>query len=255
LGKAGEVADAIRKGGDMARSQWSVLSLKTPRFHTKSFHIYGRAKVLLRPASPAGHHCRGENRAGRFGKLRAVKDVLSKSLGSNNAANVVKATLKALLSLRMREDIYRGRGLANINEGDPRHRPGCRSSSSSGYTLISLPINRSQTLSRRRHRRKRLGASGESSGQRQNQRTRWQRPDRPLGSSIRIGFEGGQMPLIRRIPKRGFNNVRHGTRYLAVNLSRLNEFADGARVDEAALRSAGRLMVRPMASKSWVTAT
>ena len=47
------------------------------------------------------------------------------------------------------------------------------------------------------------------------------------------------MPLIRRIPKRGFNNVRHGTRYLPVNLEALNRFDDGAKVDEAALRHAG----------------
>ncbi len=59
------------------------------------------------------------------------------------------------------------------------------------------------------------------------------------GSSIRIGFEGGQMPLIRRMPKRGFNNARHATRYLPVNLVSLNRFADGIRVDEAALREAG----------------
>jgi len=53
------------------------------------------------------------------------------------------------------------------------------------------------------------------------------------------GFEGGQMPLIRRIPKRGFNNARHTTRYLPVNLEALNRFDEGAQVDEAALRSAG----------------
>ncbi len=47
------------------------------------------------------------------------------------------------------------------------------------------------------------------------------------------------MPLIRRIPKRGFNNVRFGTRYLPVNIEALNVFADGAKVDEAALREAG----------------
>ena len=47
------------------------------------------------------------------------------------------------------------------------------------------------------------------------------------------------MPLIRRIPKRGFNNTRHGTRYLPVNLEALNHFDDGARIDEAALRDAG----------------
>ena len=47
------------------------------------------------------------------------------------------------------------------------------------------------------------------------------------------------MPLIRRIPKRGFNNARFATRYLAVNVGRLNVFEDGAQVDEATLRSAG----------------
>ena len=47
------------------------------------------------------------------------------------------------------------------------------------------------------------------------------------------------MPLIRRIPKRGFNNARHATRYLPVNLEALNRFADGTRVDEAAMRGAG----------------
>ena len=47
------------------------------------------------------------------------------------------------------------------------------------------------------------------------------------------------MPLIRRIPKRGFNNARHTTRYLPVNLEALNRFEDGARVDETVLRGAG----------------
>lgn len=47
------------------------------------------------------------------------------------------------------------------------------------------------------------------------------------------------MPLIRRIPKRGFNNARHGTRYLPVNLESLNRFEDGARIDETLLRKTG----------------
>ena len=47
------------------------------------------------------------------------------------------------------------------------------------------------------------------------------------------------MPLIRRIPKRGFNNARFATQYLPVNVSELNQFEDGARVDETALRSVG----------------
>jgi large subunit ribosomal protein L15 len=89
-----------------------------------------------------------------------------------------------------------------------------------------------------KHRRKRLG-QGESSGHGKTSGRGGKGQTARSGSSIRIGFEGGQMPLIRRIPKRGFNNVRHGTRYLPVNLESLNRFADGARVDEGALRTAG----------------
>ncbi len=89
-----------------------------------------------------------------------------------------------------------------------------------------------------KHRRKRLG-QGESSGHGKTSGRGGKGQTARSGSSIRIGFEGGQMPLIRRIPKRGFNNVRFGTRYIAVNLRDLNKFEDGARVDEAALRAAG----------------
>lgn len=89
-----------------------------------------------------------------------------------------------------------------------------------------------------KHRRKRLG-QGESSGHGKTSGRGGKGQTARSGSSIRIGFEGGQMPLIRRIPKRGFNNTRHGTRYLPVNLDALNRFEDGARVDEAALRKVG----------------
>src|SRR5260221_9068644 len=89
-----------------------------------------------------------------------------------------------------------------------------------------------------RHRRKRLG-QGESSGHGKTSGRGGKGQTARSGSSIRIGFEGGQMPLIRRIPKRGFNNKRHGTRYLAVNLESLNQFDEGARVDENSLRESG----------------
>jgi large subunit ribosomal protein L15 len=89
-----------------------------------------------------------------------------------------------------------------------------------------------------KHRRKRLG-QGEATGHGKTSGRGGKGQTARSGSSIRIGFEGGQMPLIRRIPKRGFNNTRHGTRYLPVNLEALNRFEDGARVDEAALRGAG----------------
>ncbi len=58
------------------------------------------------------------------------------------------------------------------------------------------------------------------------------------GGSIRPGFEGGQMPLARRVPKRGFNNI-FATRYVGINLDALNRFEDDTVVDEAALVKAG----------------
>ena len=89
-----------------------------------------------------------------------------------------------------------------------------------------------------KHRRKRLG-QGESSGHGKTSGRGGKGQTARSGSSIRIGFEGGQMPLIRRIPKRGFNNARHTTRYIPVNLEALNQFSDGARVDFESLRKAG----------------
>ncbi|HET7625913.1 MAG TPA: 50S ribosomal protein L15 [Verrucomicrobiae bacterium] len=89
-----------------------------------------------------------------------------------------------------------------------------------------------------KHRRKRLG-QGESSGRGKTSGRGGKGQTARSGSSIRIGFEGGQMPLIRRIPKRGFNNARHATNYIPVNVESLNVFEEGARVDEAALRSVG----------------
>ena len=89
-----------------------------------------------------------------------------------------------------------------------------------------------------KHRRKRLG-QGESSGHGKTSGRGGKGQTARSGSSIRIGFEGGQMPLIRRIPKRGFNNARHATVYIPVNLDALNQFEDGARVDEVALRATG----------------
>ena len=110
LGKAGEVADAIRKGGELARSQMVGVSLKDATIPHEVFSHYCGAKVLLRPASPGTGIIAGKTVRAVL-ESAGVKDVLSKSLGSKNAANVVKATLDALLSLRLREHIYQGRGL------------------------------------------------------------------------------------------------------------------------------------------------
>jgi small subunit ribosomal protein S5 len=110
LGKAGEVADAIRRGGELARNQMVSVSLRDATIPHEVFSEFGGARVLLRPASPGTGIIAGKTVRAVL-ESAGVKDVLSKSLGSKNAANVVKATLKALLSLRTRENIYKGRGL------------------------------------------------------------------------------------------------------------------------------------------------
>jgi small subunit ribosomal protein S5 len=110
LGKAGEVADAIKRGGELARNQMVAVSLKDATIPHEIYSTYGGAKILLRPASPGTGIIAGKTVRSVL-ESAGVKVILTKSLGSKNAANVVKATLKALLSLRLREDIYRGRGL------------------------------------------------------------------------------------------------------------------------------------------------
>jgi small subunit ribosomal protein S5 len=110
LGKAGEVADAIRRGGEVARNQMVSVSLKDATIPHEVYVAYGGAKVLLRPASPGTGVIAGKTVRAVL-ESAGIKDILTKSLGSKNAANVVKATLKGLLSLRLREEIFRSRGI------------------------------------------------------------------------------------------------------------------------------------------------
>ena len=86
-----------------------------------------------------------------------------------------------------------------------------------------------------KHRVKRLGC-GESSGHGKTSGKGHKGQKARSGGSIRLGFEGGQMPLIRRIPKRGFNNAQFKTRYAVVNLADLEQFDAGTSVDESLLR-------------------
>jgi large subunit ribosomal protein L15 len=90
-----------------------------------------------------------------------------------------------------------------------------------------------------KHRRRRVG-KGESSGLGKTSGRGNKGQKSRSGSSIRPGFEGGQMPLIRRLPKKGFNNSQFGNTYSIVNVGTLEErFSDGDTVDEASLRELG----------------
>ncbi len=87
-----------------------------------------------------------------------------------------------------------------------------------------------------KHRVKRLGI-GESSGHGKTSGKGHKGQKARSGGSIRLGFEGGQMPLIRRLPKRGFNNAAFHKNYAIVNLSDLSDLAAGTTVNEEMLRS------------------
>ncbi len=86
-----------------------------------------------------------------------------------------------------------------------------------------------------KHRVKRLGI-GESSGHGKTSGKGHKGQKARSGGSIRLGFEGGQMPLIRRLPKRGFNNAAFHKNYAIVNLSDLSDLAAGKTVNEELLR-------------------
>src|SRR3982751_4424404 len=86
-----------------------------------------------------------------------------------------------------------------------------------------------------RHRVKRLGC-GESSGHGKTSGKGHKGQKARSGGSLRLGFEGGQMPLIRRLPKRGFNNAAFHKNYSIVNLSDLSSFKEGTLVNEQLLR-------------------
>jgi large subunit ribosomal protein L15 len=86
-----------------------------------------------------------------------------------------------------------------------------------------------------KHRVKRLGC-GESSGHGKTSGKGHKGQKARSGGSLRLGFEGGQMPLIRRLPKRGFNNAAFHKNYAVVNLSDLASFEEGTVINEQLLR-------------------
>src|SRR5450631_2779092 len=98
-----------------------------------------------------------------------------------------------------------------------------------------IRLHNMQTRPGSKHRVKRLGC-GESSGHGKTSGKGHKGQKARSGGSLRLGFEGGQMPLIRRLPKRGFNNAAFHKNYAIVNLSDLNAFKEGTLVNEQLLR-------------------
>ncbi|HEY5236233.1 MAG TPA: 30S ribosomal protein S5 [Rhabdochlamydiaceae bacterium] len=109
--KANEVSDAIRKGSEAARKNVMTFELEGTSIPHEVTVEWDGAKVLLKPA-PVGTGVIAGSKVRSVLELGGVKDVVAKSLGSNNPLNQVRATLKALLSLRNRNKSFELRGIA-----------------------------------------------------------------------------------------------------------------------------------------------
>ena len=110
FGKANEVADAIRKGGEIARKSMFRITMRNKTIpHAVTARCDG-GEVLLRPASPGTGVIAGTGVRAVI-ELAGIRDILAKSLGSGNKLNAVKATVRALEQLRSREEVMAARNL------------------------------------------------------------------------------------------------------------------------------------------------
>ncbi|PRD24588.1 UNVERIFIED_CONTAM: rpsE [Trichonephila clavipes] len=220
-GKAREVPAAIQKAMEKARRNMISVDLNG---NTLQHPIKGRhagSKVYMQPASEGtGIIAGGAMRA--VLEVTGVQNVLSKAYGSTNPINIVRATIAALENMNSPESIAAKRGLS-VDE-------------ITGLRVNSMHLNTLSPAAGAKTEKKRLGRGigsglGKTGGRgHKGQKSR-------SGGKVRVGFEGGQMPMQRRLPKFGFTS-RKSLVSTEVNLFEIAK-VEGDVVDVNALQAAG----------------
>ncbi len=204
--KAKQVPDAIKKATNSAKNNLIKIPLREGRtLHHDVVAKDGAGKVLLR-AAPSGTGIIAGGAIRATCEVVGIKDIVAKSMGSSNPINVLRACIKGLRSQNSPKNLanIRGKKIADVTK--------------KANIWFNMKLN--TLITNRTRYKKRLGRGiGSSKGKTSGRGHKGQKSR--SGVAIK-SFEGGQMPLYRRLPKRGFRSFKKKNIAL-INLSKLQE--------------------------------